>query len=366
MKTLYTKTALLWILGFIFASPLPVWSAPEKITKKVEKLYPISSDGRLEIDNQYGNINLVPWDRNEVSIEVSITVEGRNAKDIEKRLEKIDLAFESEPDRVRVETLIGEFKSSWFSISINFNPKERLKFRVDYLVKAPPSLHLDLKNKFGNIALEHTYAPAKIHCEFGQIQLGELHGSGHDIRIEFSKNSSIDFMEKGKIRAEYSSLDINRAHDLDWGSDFSKLELEKVDELIYTADYGRLAVGKVDRIEGSSDFANIRIGNLNQTGDLSADFGSIHIRKLAAPMQSCRLETEFTRIRLGIAPESSFSFRIDLEHASLDTDLNLDYQKKIQDHSERFFSGTFGASPLGKLTIEAEHGNVKLIPSTQF
>ena len=46
---------------------------------------------------------------------------GRRAecKDIEKRLEKIDLAFESEPDRVRVETLIGEFKSSWFpSVSI--------------------------------------------------------------------------------------------------------------------------------------------------------------------------------------------------------------------------------------------------------
>ena len=67
-------------------------------------------------------------------------------------------------------------------------------------------------------------------------------------------------MEKGRIRAEHFASDINRVHDLDWGSDFSKLELEKVDELIYTADYGRLAVGKVDRIEGSSDFANIRIG----------------------------------------------------------------------------------------------------------
>lgn len=366
MKTRYTKTALIWIFGFIFLSPLPLWSAPEKITKKVQKLYPISSDGRLEIDNHYGDINLVPWDRNEVSLEITITVEGRNANDIEKRLEKIDLVFESEPNRVRVETLIGDFKNSWFSFSINFNPKERLKFRVDYLVKAPTSLHLDLKNKFGNIALEQTFAPANIHCEFGQIQLGELHGDGYNIRLEFSKNSSIDFMKSGKIRAEYSSLDINRVHQLDWGSDFSKLELENADELIYTADYGRVAIGNVDRIEGSSDFANIRIGSLNQVGDLTADFGSVHIRNIAAQMESCKLRTEFSRIRLGISPESSFSFRIDLEHAGLETDLDLNYLKDIKDHSERFYSGTFGASPQGKLSIEAEHGNVKLMPSNQF
>ena len=86
MKTLYTKTALLWVLGFI-ASPLPVWSAPENY-QKVEKLYPISSDtlrNRQSIwEYQFGPLGSKRGFHRSFH-----HVEGRNTKDIEKRLEKL-------------------------------------------------------------------------------------------------------------------------------------------------------------------------------------------------------------------------------------------------------------------------------------
>ena len=358
MKTAFSKVSLLLVVSFVVFSLQNAW-ASEKISRKVQKNFPIRSNGQLHINNQFGNVHVSAWDKKEVGMEITITVEGKSKEAMEKRLDNINLIFETQPDRVSVVTEIEKMNNSWIPFKFKYN--DRLKFRIDYRINVPPSVYLDLSNKFGNIEVDKTHVASKIRCGFGQIDLGEFYGEGHDISLEFCKNSTIDYFENGKIRAEYSNLELREAKKLQWRSDFSKVSIQHVDELDYGLDYGRMTVEDIHTVEGSSDFATIRLGSIHKAAELKADFGSIRIKQLAQTMTNCRLETDFTRVQIGIAPDSNFSFTIDLESSGFTTDLALQYQQKIIDANEKYYSGSYGNPTEQMLSIQAEHGNVKLL-----
>ena len=48
----------------------------QKTERTIEKTFPINPDGKLTLDNSYGNLTLNQWDKNEVHIRVNISVEG--------------------------------------------------------------------------------------------------------------------------------------------------------------------------------------------------------------------------------------------------------------------------------------------------
>jgi hypothetical protein len=54
--------------------------------KTVKKEYTVNSDALLEIDNSYGNLDIVSWNENRTVIEVHITT---NSNDEEKAQKKI-------------------------------------------------------------------------------------------------------------------------------------------------------------------------------------------------------------------------------------------------------------------------------------
>lgn len=367
MKTLYFKPLVALLYGvFFLLGAVPLWGAVEKVNRKIEKNYPIRPDAELVIKNQFGNINISNWDKNEVGLEINISVEGKNTEALERRLDKINLVFESSSDRVSVETQIEQAKRKWFEINFSLSPKEKVKFRVDYLVKVPKTVHLNIRNKFGNIELDTTEAPAKIRCSFGQIHLGELRGGNHYISLDFSKNSSIEYMDNGKIEADYSSLDLNRVGQLKWNADFSKVEIQRAQTIDYSADYGRIAVETANRINGSSDFTTLRIGKVQEQFRMSGDFGSLHIRSLEALSENSSIETEFTKVRIGVSPKASFHFEIETEASGFESEIDLNYQKKIQESRKKYFSGTYGDQPQAQLTIETEYGSIKFVPSSNF
>ena len=73
MKTL-TYNLLLGLFSLLATSLSAGEIQPElSVDKKITKSFPISSDGHLVVDNSYGHIKVMNWDKNEVQFDILIT-----------------------------------------------------------------------------------------------------------------------------------------------------------------------------------------------------------------------------------------------------------------------------------------------------
>src|SRR6056300_141937 len=81
--------------------------------KKLSKSYNVNSDAKLQVENKYGNIEISPWDRDEISIEVVIRVTGNSESKVEDKLDDIDIEFSGNKSLVYAKTHI-ESSNSWF------------------------------------------------------------------------------------------------------------------------------------------------------------------------------------------------------------------------------------------------------------
>ena len=63
--------------------------------KKIKKEFKVSADSNLKLNNSYGNVDITTWDENRVVIEVIIKTNGNDEDKVEKRLEEINVAFDT-------------------------------------------------------------------------------------------------------------------------------------------------------------------------------------------------------------------------------------------------------------------------------
>jgi acylphosphatase len=82
----------------------------KKYSKSIEKNFPISAKGEVVIINQYGNLDINTWNKNEVQFKVEIVVNATSESVAEDVFEAISVEFEGNKSLVRAETVIEEKK----------------------------------------------------------------------------------------------------------------------------------------------------------------------------------------------------------------------------------------------------------------
>ena len=88
----------------LVVAPLIAQDTPATAPVMFERSYPVSSNPRISVRNISGNVDIVGWDRNEVSI-----VAEKRARKPEVAA-KAEIAVEASADRVDIET---RFEKSW-------------------------------------------------------------------------------------------------------------------------------------------------------------------------------------------------------------------------------------------------------------
>lgn len=87
-------------------------------SKSIKKEYTVNSNALLKINNRYGNVDVTSWDKNEVVIEVKITVSGNDEDKVIKRLSMIDVAFEASRNEVSAKTVIEKNHQTGIGIGV--------------------------------------------------------------------------------------------------------------------------------------------------------------------------------------------------------------------------------------------------------
>src|SRR5437763_1621081 len=85
MKTLKSSLSII-LLSTLMCFQL---QASDEYTKKISKSYDVNKDATLSVKNKFGKVHCENWDKNTISIDVTITVTASNQEKANKYFDKI-------------------------------------------------------------------------------------------------------------------------------------------------------------------------------------------------------------------------------------------------------------------------------------
>ncbi|MBM3874655.1 MAG: DUF4097 domain-containing protein [Verrucomicrobia bacterium] len=154
----------------LLAAPLAAQDTPATAPVVIERSQAVSANPRISVRNVSGKVEIIAWDRNEVSI-----VAEKRARKPEVAA-KAEIVIETSADRIDIET---RFEKSWIWGD---------KVEVDYLIKAPAGARLDVKVVNAGVITQGITGPANVEAVNGNLDLAGLTAGGRFKTV----NGSID------------------------------------------------------------------------------------------------------------------------------------------------------------------------------
>ena len=356
MKTLLFKYSTLLLLVFPVALLANDSKHKGKYTKEktIKKEYNVNSDALLSIKNSYGNLNITSWNENRVMIEVHIKTNGDNEEKVQKKLDEITVDFENSNSMVSAKTIFNKGKSNW-----GWGGNNNVNMQVNYTIKLPIKNSVDLNNDYGSIILDRIDGHAKINCDYGRLEIGELHGRNNDLNFDYTSNSSIGYINSGTIDADYSGFTINKAGNLTINADYTNSSVLKMDNLQYACDYGKIDVEEVNNVTGNGDYITVKLGTVHGKVHLEADYGSIRIAKMAADAGNLDIISDYTGIKIGYDPQYHFDFEIRTSYAGVSGKEDFEINVSTEKSSDKYYKGYHGKANSGKkVSIKSDYGGI--------
>lgn len=358
MRTLlfkYLSLTLLFIPAALFASVGGGLKGKYTEEKTIKKEFDVNSDALFKVKNSYGNLNITSWNENRVMVEVHIKTNGNNESRVKERLKEIDVDFEHTSSMVSARTRFGDRDNNWGW----WGKKNNVNVQVNYTIKVPVKNSVHLNNDYGNIYLDRIDGHAKINCDYGKMEIGELRGRNNELRFDYTSKSTFEFVNSAEIIADYSGFTIEKAGDLTVKADYTNAVVNEMGNLDYSSDYGSMEVGNVKNVQGNGDYISIKLGEVHGNVNVTADYGSLKISKMAADAGDVNIKTDYTGIKIGYDPGYHFDFDITTEYAGVSGLDDFEVQVSKEKSSERYYNGFHGNDNSGNVVyINSEYGGV--------
>lgn len=239
----WTGAALGTVCALLFAVQASAW--PGKLTEEFHHTYPLSADGRIELDNINGNVHITAWDQNEVKVDA---VKYANTKE---RLEEVKIEIEADNNLVSIRTKYPDH-------DLHFNGGWNDPACVEYTLMVPRTARLDeIQLVNGSLDIQGVSGEVRASSVNGRLTAQALAGG-----VELSTVN-------GRLNAQFQQLGDNA------------INLSSVNgglELILPSDANaRLEASTVSG--GIDDDFGLRVNHHRWLGhDLRGELGSGHTR----------------------------------------------------------------------------------------
>lgn len=361
MKQLYKLSILLFLLPLLaIAGPGGKYTK----SKKLNKTFTVNKSCMVDIENSFGNVTITTWDQPSVSFEITVEVSGDNEDRVEQQLKEIDVEFEASSSFVSAQTDADHNSSGGRSLWNTFfgsSNDNNSNMKINYIVKMPVTASLDISNDYGTVKIDRLEGKANIKCDFGRLDIGQLLAEDNELRFDYTKNSHIDYMKSGTIRADFSSFELHGTEKVEFKGDYTKAKIHDVKNLSFNGDFSTIESGKADNVIGRGDYSTIKLGLVNNNVNLNTDFGSILITELGKTFKEATIKSEYTGIKISFHDNASFKFDIDTEFASIKLDDDLTVTRSENDTTDKQRSGYYGRENANAvINIRSSFGGVSL------
>ncbi|MBX3735125.1 MAG: DUF4097 family beta strand repeat protein [Candidatus Didemnitutus sp.] len=174
--------------AFLAAATLLVTSASAKVTEKFSQTHPLGATGTVALTNMNGDVEIVGWDKAEVSIEAE-----KSAR-TDEELKRIEIVVEATADHVSIKTKHQRTEGgSWW------HRNDNVSGAVHYVVHVPAKLlrvKIDAMNS--NISTDKVSAAMKLETMNGRIRANGLTGDAEFDTMNGRISASFDRLGAGQ------------------------------------------------------------------------------------------------------------------------------------------------------------------------
>ncbi|WP_338759806.1 hypothetical protein WAF17_12350 [Bernardetia sp. ABR2-2B] len=364
MKNLYkNQFAILTLLLFCFGTLIPITNIhaegknpKEEKQKVVKATFKVSEKHLLSISNKYGNVNFKNHDKNEVSVQVTILAWARSDKEAQRMLDRIEIDQDSDSEdrTVSFETEIEESREGH-----NYNQGEG--FEINYEIKIPKNLNVDVENKFGSVTLSDLNGKLNLQLKHGNFNAHNLTGMRHSISVEFG-NLSINEVGSADIEVAHGSINIDKSStDLNVDSKHSNIRIDEANLLEINAKHGNMRIGTVSKVTGENKFGQIEIRKVLKSAVLNLKHGSCQIERIVKGFDRIEVENAHGGIELRFDSDAKFQFETRTEHGSIRNSMpNTTIQRQEDDDHDKILEGKTNGGGSGKVRVTNQHGSIRL------
>jgi hypothetical protein len=359
MSKLWLKSGLL--LMCVLSATIIQANDYEK-TRKEGRAMKVSSSVFLELNNQYGNVEIESVKGDSLIIDVTIKVLGDDKDDVEELLDLIQVNIRETSSYVLVETLWAEdasfFKKSFLDLSQTFGSKDMIQ--VDYKIQVPKNLSIEINNRFGDVYMGDHEGTVDLDLSYGDFRAHKL-AQVKTLKAKYGKLKVKEMGGAARLDVKFmDSVEIDEADEVYIKSTSSDIEIEKVAKLNLNCSHDDIRVVEVDEISGSISLTELEVEELYTKFDLTTKYGEVHLRNVGSAVSLLNVEAAYTDFQIGFAPGFKSKYTVQITD---NREFSRGENVSVEDESKRnefiTYSGSVGKGGDARVSIITRSGFVK-------
>jgi hypothetical protein len=339
-------TARILIVTFCFLPWMSIIA--QDFTKTYQGKYDVDKGANLVIHNKFGEIHCQAWEESSVSIVVTVKVDASSQEKANKVFDKIGVALSGSRTRVEGTTTVGNISNGNYSI--------------DYEIRMPRWINIDLDNQFGDIYLDESDGQVKINLQYGAMESNSLNGTNTDLTIKFS-DVDAGFMKDGTLNIEYSEWKSKGAENLKLYSRFSEISIDKIAMLNLDSQYDEINIGGAGQVISISRFSGLDFDKISGDFDFDIEYGDLEVNYISPAFKIGKVRNTFAGASLVFDPKASMTVDAELEFGELSYPrANTSMNEVTKGYTTHIYKGKIGAAAgtSSQLTVNSKNADVEI------
>jgi len=298
------------LVSACLALSFPLAGQTYENSRSVREAYRISPNAEVQVVNKYGDIHLIPWEKDSVVFEIELDVTSNKQSKVDKIFDYIDFDFKSTAYYVIAQTVFEGQDNIWSEMadvaSTIFSPGTST--RIDYTVYFPSNNDIKIENKFGNIYTTDHTGKADISLSNGDMK-GHTFSGPTKLKVEFG-NVNINKIVNGNISLGYAELNLEEAGEISFESRSSKIYITACDKLHMDSKRDRFYIKSARELSGDAFFSYLNLDKVLSKINLKTNYGEVKVLGISDGFSSMDFNAQYTDINIYIDENHLFDFDI--------------------------------------------------------
>lgn len=277
-----------------------------KRNRVLSRSFAAFKESELQIVNKYGDINMIPWEKDSIKIDIVLSVVSNKEVKADKAMTNIDFDLKATRYYITAKTIIAGQNKLWSDVNdltgglISSGTSTSILYTVYY----PNTIRIQVDNKYGDIFLASQKGRSDIRLTHGTLKAHSL-GDESSLYLYYG-DAVIQSVERMRLTLSYSECMISAANQLNVDSRASTLTLDESlsTDLISRRDHIKIARAGI--CTGHLILSTCSIGLLNESTDLQTEFGSLELRGLSKSLKSIQLDARSCAISILLNKQNSY------------------------------------------------------------
>ncbi len=331
-------------------------------TKVILKEFQVNQNTRLELSNQYGNVDIVNCDDQRLSIEVNLKVNVRDKDKANEILNTVKINITQEGDVIKAVTVLDDDFSRMFRGSNNNNGG----LEINYTVTMPKTLPVQLTNKYGNVFVDELVSTSTLDVKYGKLTINKIL---HDSKVPLTKiylsysKGTIQDARWIELDIKYSQLNITDSKALALMSKYSKVFVTNGSSIVSESKYDTYEIGKLNNFITTAAYGHFVISELSGKLQVDTKYSDVIVDNISSGFEQIKINNSYGTYKLGIDPDASYKLNGYSKYCSITYPEKNARVNQFNENNELKVNGVVGNSPnpSAEVSVTSRYGNIRLI-----